>query len=320
MVPIDPAPQLGLREKPMAKKAEDPNAEYSNRNATGPRTESGKKRASRNATKFGIFSKETLLQGESRAEYDTLREGLWKSKQPGNEFEEILLDKMASNLWRQHRVLIAERAEIRRNSEFVEFDHEQRQLEAAEEASQKTYEQISPRIVPESVGLIWSIENPEVVARCVEILLELQQRIKDNGFDRTEDEFLLKIIYGDQGVAHLRQTLHDKYLTWFITAEVTEETRAQEGYDTPEQCKNNLLQEVGAEIRRLEQDREKRKSIEFERRQVEILRQRVPDSSGLDRLLRYATALERAFDRMLTQFDRAQRIRKGQPSPPEGGR
>jgi hypothetical protein len=29
---------------------------------------------------------------------------------------------------------------------------------------------------------------------------------------------------------------------------VTEETRAQEGYDTPEQCKNNLLQEVGAEI------------------------------------------------------------------------
>jgi hypothetical protein len=110
-------------------------------------------------------------------------------------------------------VLIAKGAEIRRNSEFVEFDHEQRQLEAAETASQKTYEQINPRIVPESVGLIWSIENPEVVARCVEILLELQQRIRDNGFDRTEDEFLLKIIYGDQGAAHLRQTLHDKYLT-----------------------------------------------------------------------------------------------------------
>jgi hypothetical protein len=249
-----------------------------------------------------------------------LREGLWKSKQPGNEFEEILLDKMASNLWRQHRVLIAERAEIRRNSEFVEFDHEQRQLEAADEVSQKSYQQISRRIVPEPVGLIWSIENPEVVARCMEILLELQQEIKNNGFDIKQDEFLLKLIYGDPSVAHLRPTLHEQYMIWFVAAAMPEEKRAQEGHATPEQCRQNVLREVGAEILRLKQYREKREPIESERRQVEILRQRVPDSPELDRLLRYASSLERTFDRLLTQFDRAQRIRKGQPSPPEGGR
>jgi hypothetical protein len=91
------------------------------RNATGPRTEIGKRRSSQNAVKSGIFFRATLLEGESRAEYESLRKGLWNSKQPGDEFEEILLDKMVSNLWRQHRVLIAEGAEIRRNSEFVEF-------------------------------------------------------------------------------------------------------------------------------------------------------------------------------------------------------
>jgi len=41
-----------------------------------------------------------------------LRDGLWKAKQPGNEFEEILLDKMVSILWRQRRVLIAEGADL----------------------------------------------------------------------------------------------------------------------------------------------------------------------------------------------------------------
>ncbi len=81
-----------------------------------------------------------------------------------------------------------------------------------------------------------------------------------------------------------------------------------------------MLRVVGAEICRLEQYREQREPIESEKRKVEMLRQRVPDSPGLDRLLRYASSLERAFDRVLAQFDRARRIRKEQLSAPEGGR
>jgi hypothetical protein len=304
----------------MVSKPHDPESAASNRNATGPRTENGKKRSSRNATKFGIFSRETLLDGESRAEYESLRDGLWRSKRPENDFEEILLDRMASNLWRQRRVLIAERAEIRRNSEFVEFDRRQKELEEAEEVSQKVYEKVFPKFVPEPVGLMWSIENPDVLERCIELLLELQQGIKANGFDKEQDELLLKSIYGDPGVVHLRQTLQDEYVTWFCTAEVTEEKRAQEGYATPEQCVRIVLRAVGAEIRRLEQYQQKRESIESERGKVEILRQCVPDSPGLDRLLRYASSLERAFDRVLTQFDRAQQIRREQSPAPGGSR
>jgi len=37
------------------------------RRTSGPRSELGKQRASRNATKHGIFSRITVLQGESRA-------------------------------------------------------------------------------------------------------------------------------------------------------------------------------------------------------------------------------------------------------------
>jgi hypothetical protein len=37
----------------------------------------------------------------------------------------------------------------------------------------------------------------------------------------------------------------------------------------------------------------------------------------MDRFLRYETTFERSFDRTLSQLERAQRFRPGQPVPPE---
>lgn len=273
-----------------------------NRNSTGPRTAVGKRRSSRNATKFGIFSRATLLEGESRADYESLRQAFWKSKPPRDKFQEIMLDKMVSNFWRQSRVLIAEGAEIRKSSEFVESDRRQKELKEAEITGESSFD-----------GIISSIENPDVLERCLEILIELRQRIKDFGFDKLEDEWVLKKIYGLSRMAHLRETLLDEYSSWFHTAALTDEDRTSNGYSTPEECKQNVLQAIDAEINRLREYKEKHNSIESKRMEVEILRQRVPDSPGLDRLLRYARGLERAFDRLLTQYDRAQRMRKGQP-------
>jgi hypothetical protein len=282
-----------------------------NRNSTGPQTKSGKQRSSKNATKSGIFSRATLMEGESLEEYEFLRAGLWKSKQPGDEFEEILLDMMVSNLWRQRRALIAEVAEIRRNSEFLEFDRQQKELQEADGISQKLYEETNSQFGPPLVGLIWSIENPDVLERCLEILLELQGGVEGNGFDDPQTEWRLNTIYGYPGMLHLRQTLQDEYPKWQITAKMAEEVRAQGNYATPEECKQDVLEAIDAEINRLEQYKEKQNSIESKRMEVEILRQRVPDSPALDRLLRYMTSLERAFDRMLSQYDAAQRDRRG---------
>jgi hypothetical protein len=92
--------------------------------------------------------------------------------------------------------------------------------------------------------------------------------------------------------------------------------RAAAGFATPQECEQFVLKAIAAEISRLEQHKEKHNSIESKRVEVEILRQRLPDSPELDRLLRYMICLERAFDRMRTQYDRAQHIRRGQPLPP----
>jgi hypothetical protein len=44
-----------------------------------------------------------------------------------------------------------------------------------------------------------------------------------------------------------------------------------------------------------------------------VLRRSIPDSHRLERLLRYEASLERAFDRTLSQLERLQRMRLGQP-------
>ena len=91
----------------------------------------------------------------------------------------------------------------------------------------------------------------------------------------------------------------------------------KEGYLTPEECKREVLREIGTEIKRLEQYQRQQELVESKRSKVGMLLRLVPDSSVLERLLRSRNSLEREFYRLLAQYERAQRIRKGQPLPPQ---
>jgi hypothetical protein len=50
--------------------------------------------------------------------------------------------------------------------------------------------------------------------------------------------------------------------------------------------------------------------------ELDVLRANVPHTGYLDRLLRYEASLERAFDRTMSQLERLQKMRLGQPVPP----
>jgi hypothetical protein len=273
--------------------------------AGGPRTEGGKMRSSRNALKSGIFSRSTLLKGEPRSDYQSLLEGLWEARQPEGKLEELLVEKLASISWRYRRFLVAEGAEIRKKIEFPQLINQDPQL------------QIAMRIFSESDPQISRISDPDVFESCIEMLDELMQHIKEHGFDDENDRSVLDRIYGKISNPNVRRTLRDVWSDWFDAARVAEEERTREGYATPEEGKKEVLRAISAEIKRLRLDRLNRESIEAKLRMVEALRQSVPDSPGLDRLLRYESSLERSFDRTLTQLERQQRIRRGQPLPPQ---
>src|SRR5713226_6206522 len=88
--------------------------------ATGPRTKQGKQRASLNSTKHGVYSKVVVLESESRPEYEGLLARLREALRPVGALEELLVEDLATNRWRKRRLFLAEGAEIRKNTEFVE--------------------------------------------------------------------------------------------------------------------------------------------------------------------------------------------------------
>ena len=182
------------------------------RGPTGPRTVVGKKRSSRNAVKFGIFSKATLIKGECQSDYRLLLEGFWKSWQPVGKDEELLVEKLASISWRYRRCLVAEGAEIRKASEFLEFDCQWNEEVEAEEINLRLQAGSTFDLGLEPVGLIWKIHNSIIVKYCIKVLALVQLGIMIDMPDEKRDGSLLKKIYGDPDRPHFRRTLQDEYL------------------------------------------------------------------------------------------------------------
>jgi hypothetical protein len=99
-------------------------------------------------------------------------------------------------------------------------------------------------------------------------------------------------------------------------AECSDEEREEHDYATPKECVAYVLKAIDGEIKRIKDYQRRYASISAEKLKIEMLRNKVPDSPALDRLLRYETSIDRAFDRTLAQLERIQRLRLGQPLPP----
>lgn len=80
----------------------------------GPRTTGGKARSSRNAKKHGIFATSApVVDGlEDEAAWFEHRQGVIDSLDPVGYLETVFAERVATCLWREHRVLDYERARI----------------------------------------------------------------------------------------------------------------------------------------------------------------------------------------------------------------
>jgi hypothetical protein len=80
------------------------NAQHS----TGPRSDEGKARSSRNAIKHGLFSRELLLPGEDPAALSSLREGMLRRLGPRDVLEMQLVEQYIRCAWKLRRLRSAE--------------------------------------------------------------------------------------------------------------------------------------------------------------------------------------------------------------------
>ena len=273
------------------------------RGSTGPRTHQGKDRSKHNALRHGVFSKVAVLKNESQAEFDALLKGLREDRKPRGAVEELLVEKIAVLFWRFRRFLSAEGAELRSGSEFDQWNKAESCREQAATLPQVTC----------NGGLVRWISNPEALQGCLDRLHDLERAIKANGFDPDYDRTILAKLYGNnhEDRDNWKTTLFKDYVDWYDTSLCEEQEGKEKGYATPNQCKENFLDGLKEEIRRLERYRKEHAAISARRLEVEAVR--LPE---MDRLLRYETSISREIDRTLNQLERLQRMRLGQPVPP----
>jgi len=273
---------------------------------TSARAPEGKEGRKYNALKHGIFSKAVVLKNESQDEYNSLLAGLVEYFDPQGAIEHVLVEKLSTLLWRNRRLIAAEAAEIQMSTEFLEWEENDTQEKSAEEIMEDMF---SFR----EKGLIRHKENPVILERCLELLRELRRGVKNEGFSFEEADEILTELYGNRD----ERRMHEIFGGCKNISAASEEERKLKGYISPTKCKEDFLEQVNFEIRGLKDYRKPRALIESERRKLEVLRRGVPDAHRLDRLLRYEASLERTIDRTLSQLERLQRMRRGQPLPPQ---
>jgi hypothetical protein len=72
--------------------------------STGPRTEEGKKRSSKNAMTHGLLSRQVLLREEEPDLFRQVWGALWEELRPEGELETYLAARIASGIWRMNRI------------------------------------------------------------------------------------------------------------------------------------------------------------------------------------------------------------------------
>ena len=275
---------------------------------TGPRTPAGKARSKRNALKHGIFANGALLPDESRAEFNSIWRALRETLKPVSSFGKLLVEMMATILWMLRRVPIAEVASIeeaRRGYTFRKDDHEPKE---------KTVRLLVHFEGQENHSALMATTPPDALPpreRCVYLLRDLATGIQSSGFDSNRDTRILTKLYGSLNSSGQKGILIDSYQTWQSAANRSQEERLQKGSASPQECVDHFVRDVEGEIQRLESE----KLVDVDRVQLRRLRQIVPDPQFSDHQLRRMTSLQRAFDRLLAQFIRCERIYSGQIPP-----
>ncbi|MCB1136410.1 MAG: hypothetical protein KDK78_09090 [Chlamydiia bacterium] len=88
--------------------------------STGPKSQEGKARSSKNATTHGILSTEVVVHGELMDDFEQFRAGLFVDLAPTGTLEVLLVEKIANYAWRLRRAIQAEAGFMERgmSSEF----------------------------------------------------------------------------------------------------------------------------------------------------------------------------------------------------------
>jgi hypothetical protein len=276
------------------------------RRATDPRTTEGKERSKLNARTHGLFSKAVLLRDESRAEYDELLNGLMENYQPHGKLKIVLVEYLATVMWRKRRIIQVETAEIEK-AQFLDWDLAlQTKLDELEYAQLKGASDAKP-----------GHSNPLLLLRNAIEILKLYRLCCMAGDPPSGDAIrrTLKSIYGYQDGGP--EPYGWRQMLLMVSKLISSAEQGKEDSEDPPDGKQLVVDAIFGEIMRLAKLHDIAAAVEVVRRDRHVAAARVPSPEVSERLIRCEAHLSREFDRTLTQLERLQRMLLSQPVLPK---
>ena len=130
----------------------------------------------------------------------------------------------------------------------------------------------------------------------------------------TEDSPLLKKLYGDDRAGGILTGFPLMFETYAIQARLakTDDDRSRDA-----ERRKIMIEGIDAQIDQLAEVEELLKILDRQRMEFKSSAAVVPSQEASDRLMRNETHLSREIDRVVNRIVRLQRMRKGQPLPPQ---
>jgi hypothetical protein len=275
------------------------------RKATGPRSPQGKNRSKRNAFKHGLFSKAIHFTPETRSEYCALLNGLLESWQPQGKFENVLVEELAVQYWRKRRLLEVESAEIAKTG-FSEGDAIFRlQAQLLHYVRQQR----------NSDGQIDKGNDLAVVREAIDALMNML-----TGFlsiDCQDGKYvafvkrLLVVDHDGKASDQFHRLINEIGRLTMVYSQ------GKENDQDPKQQDAEVRAALEAEIKRLMGLYNGKIHNELMKVVFDQSVACIPPQEISQHLMRCEVQISREIDRIINRLERAQRIRKGQPPPPQ---
>jgi hypothetical protein len=246
----------------------------------GPQTPEGKEVVSKNALKHGLCAQAVVIQAgdgqESQEEFDNLLAGLWADLQPQGRLEEMQVERIAVCYWRLRRCLQAELGEIRKTLDSCELCRDQARLDALRLAK------MIPQS-PDSQKPLW--QDSWGLDYIIRLWEAARKELADKGnFPAQVNNLFPRTLQGWEKVPWEN---HEAALQW-IDREIGKLQALKGLYEEKETLELQALQESLA----------------------------LPSKEVVDKILRYETTISRQLYKAMSELERLQRLRKGEPVPP----
>jgi polyhydroxyalkanoate synthesis regulator phasin len=281
--------------------------------STGPRTQKGKDRSRWNALKHGLLAKQVVVplkEGkESKAAWERLLAELREDLAPQGVLEEIMVERIAECYWRLGRGIRSETAEIAKQLESARRD------EMSEQS--KRFSSLSERLRSHDDEARRELEKSSLgLEHLIRVLNEARDEVQRVGYTSKPCLSKLSENFGSGEGELVSRCSNLTRMAIQGPPKPGQAAGEAAGNLSPEECKRTILGLIDSEKEQLEARLEV--AVESERREMEVKYDRLalPPNMPMEKILRYETAIERQLYRAISQLERLQRQRKGEPIPP----